>query len=174
MEFQVAGREPGERVKLDQSGSVTVTAHGVGRVDFQRIELVQNGRVIRSQSSRPEAGHFVADLRFDLPLTAPCWLALRIPPPPVKDDPELRDPVPLNEYGQPLFAHTSAVDVEVGGRTHFDRTVASELLAEMRDGLRTIGEQAQFADDTEKARVIDVYHDAIAEFERRLAAVSRK
>jgi hypothetical protein len=73
-----------------------------------------------------------------------------------------------------LFAHTSAVDVEVEGRTHFDRTVALGLLTEMRDGLRTIDEQAQFADDTEKARVIDVYHDAIAEFERRLAADRRK
>ena len=29
-------------------------------------------------------------------------------------------------------------------------------------------EQGRFADDTERARVTDVYHDAIAEFERRL------
>lgn len=168
LEFEVAGREPGESVRLNQAGSVTVTARGIGRVDFQRIEIVQNGRVIRAQTSRPEAGHFVADLRFDLSLTDPCWLALRIPPPPVKDDPELRETVPLNEYGQPLFAHTSAVAVEVSGRSHFDRTVASELLAELRAGLRTIDEQGRFADDAEKSRVTDVYHDAITEFERRL------
>ena len=174
LEFQVAGREPGERVKLDKPGSVAVVARGVGRVDFQRLELIQNGRVIRAQTSRPDAGHFVAELRFDLALTAPCWLALRTPPPPVKGDIDPSDSVSMNEYGQPLFAHTSAVDVQVEGRTHFDRTVALGLLTEMRDGLRTIDEQAQFADDTEKARVIDVYHDAIAEFERRLAADRRK
>lgn len=168
LEFQVAGREPGERVKLDQPGSVTIAARGVGRVDFQRIELVQNGRVIRAQSSRSQDGHFVADMHFELPVETPCWLALRIPPPPVKDDPELSDPVPPNDYCQPLFAHTSTVDVELGGRSHFDRKIAAELLAEMRESLQTIDQQAQFADANEQARVLDIYHDAIAHFERRL------
>ena len=55
-----------------------------------------------------------------------------------------------------------------------DRTVASELLKELRAELRTVDEQAQFADATERARVTDVYHEAIAEFERQLAAINRK
>ncbi len=174
LEFQVQGQEPGGRVKLDQPGLVTITARGIGRMDFQRIEIVQNGHVIRSQSCRPEAGHFVAGLRFDLPIEGPCWFALRIPPPPVKEDAELTEAVPLNDYGQPLFAHTSAIDVGTGGVSYFDRQVAMGLLTELRDGLRKIDEQAQFADETEKARVVDVYQDAIAEFERRLAADRRK
>ena len=174
LEFSVAERQPGDTIRLDQPGHLPIVARGIGRTDFQRIEIVQNGRVIRSQVTRPEDKHFVADLRFELSVTEPCWLTLRIPPPPVKDDSELRDPVPLNEYGQPLFAHTSAVSVEVGGRSHFDRAVASELLAELRDGLTAIDREAVFADATEKSRVTDVYHDAIREFERRLAAANGK
>jgi hypothetical protein len=169
LEFTVADREPGERVSLDKPGNVAVSARGIGRVDFQRLELVQNGRVVRSQACRPEAAHFVADMQFELSVDAPCWLALRIPPPPVKDDPELTDPVPLNEYGQPLFAHTSAVHVDVAGRRHFDRAVAEGLLAEMRMNVKTINRDAVFADAAERARVIDVHEDAITVMERRLA-----
>src|SRR5207249_2002418 len=97
LEFHVSQREPGERVQLNQPDKVAIVARGIGRVDFQRIELIQNGRVIRSQASHPEDGHHVAEMRFDLTVDASCWLALRIPPPPVKDDPALREPVPLNE-----------------------------------------------------------------------------
>jgi hypothetical protein len=170
LEFKVAEKEPGERVLLDQAGVIEVEARGIGRVGFQRIEVVQNGHVIRSQRCRQEAGHYVAELKFDLLVTAPSWLALRIPPPPIKDDPELTDAVPLNEYGKPLFAHTSAVAVEIAGKSHFDPKVARELLEEMKSGLRMIHEQARFADDIEKARVTDVYLDAISQFESRLNA----
>jgi len=173
LEFQVAGREPGETVGLTKPGSVAVRARGIGRLDFQRIELVQNGRVLRSQSSRPERGHFVAEMQFELPVDAPCWLALRIPPPPVKDDLELKDAVPLNEYGQPLFAHTSAVSVELAGKSHFDRVVAEGLLAEMREAVKTIEQEAVFADAAERASVLDVHQDAIVALERRIASASR-
>lgn len=168
LEFRIAGQGPGATVSLDKLGTVSVEARGIGRIDFQRIELVQNGTVIRSQSSRAVNGHFVAELRFDLPIDAPCWLALRIPPPPVPNDPEMQTAVPRNEYGQPLFAHTSAIGIDLGGRSRFDRATALGLLAEMRAALRAIDDQGIFADDSEKARVVDVYHDAIASFERKL------
>ena len=63
---------------------------------------------------------------------APGWLALRTPPPPVKDDPQLTEPVGQNILGRELFAHTSAVYVEVAGRRHLDPKVAQQLLAEMQ------------------------------------------
>jgi len=169
LEFAIGGREPGERVALDKPGAVAVSARAIGRVDFERIELVQNGRVVRSQASRPQAGHFVAEMNFELSIEGPCWLALRIPPPPVKDDPELTETVPINEYGQPLFAHTSAIHVAVAGRRYFDRSVAEGLLAEMRENVGIVQREAAFADDAERARVLDVHHDAVAAMERRLA-----
>lgn len=168
LEFQVLGREPGDTITLAQPGLVTIVARGIGRVDFQRLEVIQNGAVVKLQTTKPEGGHFVADLKFDLPLEGPCWLALRIPPPPVKDDPKLQETVPLHEYGQPLFAHTSAVYVNVAGKSYFDPKVAAELLQEMKDTLPKLRQQAQFADAAEHARVVDVYQDAISKFEQRL------
>jgi hypothetical protein len=174
LEFRVNGNEPGDVIKLNGTRTVTVEARGIGRIDFQRIEIIQNGNVVRSQVCKQEGGHFVADLKFELSLSKPCWLALRIPPPPVQSDPELRDLVPLNEYGQSLFAHTSVIGVEIEGKKHFDRDVANGLLSELRANVRTIDQKATFADATEKARVNDVYQDAIVEFERRLAPVDTK
>lgn len=174
LEFRVNGSEPGDILKLNAPGTVTVEARGIGRVDFQRIEIIQNGNVVRSQVCKQEGGHFVADLKFELSLSQPCWLALRIPPPPVQSDPELRDLVPLNEYGQSLFAHTSVIGIEIDGKKHFDREVASGLLSEMRANVRTIEQKATFADATEKARVNDVYQEAVTEFERRLAPLHTK
>ena len=174
LEFTVDGIEPGDRAMLARSGSVNVTARGVGRVDFRRLELVQNGRVVRTKETRAaaEGGHFVAEMRLDLLVDQPCWFALRVPPPPVKDDPELTEPVPLNEYGQPLFAHTSAVDVEVGGIRYVERAALQTLLRTLRENVRSMNAQAQFGDEGEKARVNDVYHEAITELEKRLTGLN--
>ena len=169
LELKIEGQEPGGRVKLERAGAITIEASGIGRVDFQRIELIQNGVVIRRAGAQPSAGHFTAHLRFDLPITEPCWIALRIPPPPLAGDAGLSTPVPSNEYGQPLFAHTSAIEIEVAGRMHFDPVVARSLLAELHSAVQIIDQQAIFADASERARVIDVYQDAITEFERRLS-----
>lgn len=168
LELRVAGRSLGDTVSLSEPGMVEVSARASGRADFEKIELVQNGNVIRTQASRPEGGHFVADMRISLPINAPCWLALRLPPQPVKDDPEFSTPVPPNELGQPLFAHTSPVYVELAGRAVFDRTVAAALLAEMEQSIKTIEKEAQFADGTEKARVLDVYAEGIDVLKKRL------
>ncbi len=169
LEFRVAGRNLGDTVKLDSPADLEVSARAIGRVDFERIELIQNGKVVKTQPSRPEEGHFVAELRLPLKIDASSWLALRIPPQPVKDDPELTAPVPLNELGQPLFAHTSPIYVEVAGRRIFDRVVAESLIAEMEQSIEQINKQGVFADEEEKARVQSVYAEGIEVLKQQLA-----
>lgn len=169
LEFQVEGRPIGETIRLVQPQSVTIAARALGRIDFRRLELVQNGRVIRAQPSHPIDRHFSADLKFTIEIKEPCWLALRVPPPPVKDDPELQEQVPLNELGQPLFAHTSPIYVEVSGRGHFDQATAQTILAEIEENAKKINQEALFADALERARVLDVYTDAAAAMKRHIA-----
>ena len=168
LELRVAGRNLGDTVKLDAPGDVEIVARALGRLDFERIELVQNGKVVKTQASRPEQGHFVAEMRLPLSVTGSSWLALRLPPQPVKDDPELTDPVPLNELGQALFAHTSPVYVEVGGRRIFDRTVAESLVVEMEQSIELINKLGQFADQEEKSRVLSVYAEGIEILKKQL------
>lgn len=170
LEFRVAGRNLGETVKLAAPGEVDVVARAVGRVNFERIELILNGKVIKSEPSRPEAGHFVAEFRSPLNVDGPGWLALRLPPQPVKDDPELTAPVPLNELGQPLFAHTSPIYLEVAGRRIFDSSAVRALITEMEESIEQINKQGQFADEEEKARVRSVYVEGIDVLKKQLAA----
>ena len=72
--------EPGATVSLTEKGTVRIRGRGVGRLDFKALELVVNGRIVHSVSSRPSEGHFVADLDFTLQVSEPGWVALRIPP----------------------------------------------------------------------------------------------
>lgn len=173
LEFHVAGKTIGQRVALDAPGPIQVRGRAYGRVDFSRIELVRNGKVIAKAQSRPVGRHFEAEMSLSIPQSGPGWLALRTPPPPVKDDPELQQPVPKNALGHDLFAHTSAINVDVGGRTYFDRKVAEQLLAEMTKYRDFIADKGLFADDQERQRVLDVYRDGIAEMNRRLRSQTK-
>jgi len=168
IEFTVDGHGPGDTIELKSAGKVAIRGRAWGRVDFQELELLQNGTPIHLASSQAEAGHFVAEMKFDFDLAAPCWLALRTPPPPVKNDPEFQKPVPKNEYGCDLFGHTSAVHIAVAGREHFDLEAANSLLKEMHDSRYFIEKHALFADESERQRVLAVYHEAIEKFTKRI------
>jgi hypothetical protein len=102
-----------------------------------------------------------------LEIDAPSWLALRTPPPPVKDDPELQEPVALNEFGGKLFAHTSPIYVNLGGQGVFDTQTAALLVAQMKSDWEKIQAQAVFAEPAQRNRVSQVYHEAIELLERR-------
>src|SRR4029079_16490803 len=97
---------------------------GWGRVMFRRTALIRNGDVVATADSRPKGGHFVAAFDQTVRVDAPGWYALRVPPCAV---PKPAADVPRSELGGPLFAHTSAVQVEVGGRKAFDPAVARGL-----------------------------------------------
>ncbi len=168
LEFSVDGEQSGETVRLDEPGSVQAMGRVLGRVDFGRIELVRNGQVIAKATSKPVGGHFEAELTQSVPVKEACWLALRTPPPPVKGDPELSDVVAKNEFGRDLFSHTSAVYVDLAGESYFNPAVAQELLDEMNANQEFITQNANFADEQERARVLDAYRDGAAALQFRI------
>jgi hypothetical protein len=157
-------------VALKKSGNAKVVGKIVGRIDFGRAELIRNGLVIAKANTKKVGRHYEAELKSTVPLDASAWLCLRTPPPPVPDDPKLSESVAKNEFDQWIFAHTSAIHVQVAGRRYFDVDVANELLAYMQTSRKTILDRATFADEQEKARVVDVYSDAITEMKRKIAA----
>lgn len=172
LDLQVSGRGVGDTIKLSKVGDLEINARAIGRINFERIELIHNGHVVKTQPSHPEGGHFVAEMRTSLPMNASGWIALRLPPAPVKDDPELTAPVPLNELGQSLFAHTSPIYVEVAGKRIFDANVVRALIVEMERSVEQINKQAQFADQEERARVLGVYAEGIDQLRKQLAQQS--
>ena len=168
LEFTVDGQPVGRTIDLQQPRSVKVHGRAIGRSDFKRIELIHNGRAVRAAPSQREGNHFVAEMDFTISLEAPGWLALRTPPPPVENDPELQEPVGENEFGGELFAHTSPIYVQFGGAGVFDRQIALGLVEEMHSDLKEIERQAHFADESQRASVRRVYDEAIEVLRMRL------
>jgi hypothetical protein len=169
LEFTVNDQPLGSTLELTEPGEVNIHAHAIGRGDFKRIEVVQNGRVVLSAPSRAEAGHHIAALDAKLNVTEPSWLALRSVPPPVEGDPLLREPVNHNEFDHPIFSHTSPIYLPLAGREVFDVEVAQGLLEEMKSDVGEIEKQAKFADDKQRHAVLHVYEHAIDELATRIA-----
>lgn len=157
--FRVDTAEIGDTLELDRAGTVSILGQVEGRSDFERAELVHNGRVIASSASKRVGGHFLAELKLTVPIDNPGWLALRIPPPNLTDE---GPATPTNEFGRKLYGHTSPVYIEVGGRSAFDPKVAQALLAKMKAARASISDNGLFEDAQAKSRVLDVYDEATA------------
>jgi hypothetical protein len=157
LDLEVEGHGPGDVIRLDEPAKLKVVGQVVGRCDFQTIEVVHNGRVVATAPSRAVGGHFESDLDLTLSIDEPGWVALR-----VKSDEK-------TELGGELFGHTSAIYFELDGKTIFRRDVAKSLIADMRDGMEKIQQQAVFGDDTEREGVLNVYREGIAALSKRLA-----
>jgi hypothetical protein len=156
LDLEVDGHGPGDVIRLDEPAKLKAVGEVVGRHDFQTIELVHNGRVVATAQSSPSGGHFEGRMNFTLSIDEPGWIALRI-----RSDKK-------NDLGGQLFGHTSAVYVELAGKTIFRRAAAEALVADMREAIEKIRGQAAFAGDAERKSVLEVYREGIATLERRL------
>ncbi len=155
--FRVDNAEIGDTLELSRPRSVTISGQAEGRVDFRQAELVHNGEVVAAVDARPVGNHFLAELKLNLPIDEPGWLAVRIPPPNLTDE-GLQTPV--NEFGRKLYGHTSPIYVEVAGQKSFDVRVARALLEKMKNARSDISDNGVFEDAQAKARVLDVYDEA--------------
>lgn len=162
LEFTANGKAIGDTIAAASGDELRITGRALSRADFRQLELIHNGRVVHTAASKPAAGHFAADLDFRLKASEPGWLALRVPKEAGK-----------SELGKPLFAHTSPIYVNVGGRGVFHRAVAQGLLAEMEASQRFVEEKATFANDAERQAVLGVYREAIEAFRTKIAAPAR-
>ncbi len=173
LEFQVAGQPIGATVDMTGRGMLRIRGRAIGRMDFQRIELIHNGGIVASKASRPVDGHYEAILDTQVDINQPGWFALRTPPPSVSGDTSRSRTTPLNLIGRELFAHTSPIYVTVNGKKIFDVTTATEILATMKQHAAAIRTNGKFLDNSARARVLDVHRQAIALFENRLATEIR-
>jgi hypothetical protein len=122
------------------------------------LELVHNGKLIHDVPNRTKGGHFEAALDISLTANEPGWLALRVPASEAR-----------NEMDEPIFAHTSPIYIEFGGKHVFKREAAETLLADMESALNVIPAKAKFAGDTQREEVLKIYRDGIASLRKRLS-----
>jgi hypothetical protein len=157
LEFRVNDARPGDTVALEQPAAVQIDATAVGRLDFGRLELIQNGRVVETAPTRPVDGHFEAQLRLRRPMSEPGWLAVRV------------NSTAKNEYGQPLFAHSSAVYTTLGGRRIQLIDDVRFLLSQLESARSAIAANARFDTDAQRDAVLGLYDRAMEDLRGRLA-----
>lgn len=155
-ELQAGDKGIGETLDVQNAQEVQLTGRAVGRLAFGNLELIHNGRVRRQLPARPVQGHFEARIDERIRLAEPGWLALRVSTP------------ARNEYGKPLFGHTSPVYVRFGGKSIRMQSEVDYLMAQMTAARETILQKAVFATQQERERVLAVYESALAKLRGKI------
>lgn len=168
LKLAVGDKTIGDDIELDRPTMVHIQAEGVGRSDFDTLELIYNGAIIATAQTMPIDGHFEARIDKQIAVPASGWYALRTPPPSVPGDPELSEPRPLNELGRELYAHTSPIYVTVAGQPHRDPTTIAQLIEHVEKSLQYIPENGVYADDASRETVLSLYRQTLEELRERL------
>jgi hypothetical protein len=154
--LKVDGREPGDTLRLGEAKTVRVEATALGRHDFQRLQLIHNGRVIQSESAAREGAGCAARLVREVSVDGPGWFAARI------------DATTRNEFDRPLYSHTSPVYVELGGARVFDVEAARLLLLRLEEAEADIRGRGRFSSPQARDRLLALYGQAATALTARL------
>jgi hypothetical protein len=156
LQFSIGKNGPGDVVRLARPRELKISSRVVGRCDFQKIEVIYNGRVVQTATSRSVGGHFEAGITESLRINKPGWIALRI------------NSRHKNEMGAQLFGHTSAVYIEIAGKAIFKTEVAKKLIADMNEAMYTIREKAKYENDKQVDEILSIYREGITSLNKRL------
>ncbi|MDE2666669.1 MAG: CehA/McbA family metallohydrolase [Acidobacteriota bacterium] len=148
--FLVEDQGIGDTLSLKSPGEVGVEGRVSGRIDFDHLELIHNGRVVDRIPSRATGEHFSAELKKTFAVEEPGWLALRV------------SGQADSEYGLPIFGHTSAIYLEVDGKSIRQPAAVVHLRREIQAARTTVAEEALFATPEERKRVLDLYDRGLA------------
>ena len=156
LSLTVDGKGLGEVINLDRPRTVRIEARAVGRHDFQKLQLIQNGRVIHTEKAEGKGGGFAARLRREVRVDGPCWFAVRI------------DSQHQNEFDAALYAHSSPVYVDFAGKRVFDVEAARGLLQQVEEGMADIRARGTFSNDAARDRVLALYEEAAKDLIARI------
>jgi len=144
----VDGREIGEMLDLAKPRTVRIEVTGLGRHDFGRLQLVQNGKVVQAQPAVRKNGGHSARLVREVSIDEPTWFAVRI------------DAQEKNELGCRLYAHSSPVYIDLGGKRVFDVESARSLLRELEEAREAVRKRGLFTTAQARDKVLALYQQA--------------
>jgi len=156
LSLTVDGKEMGDVIALDKPATVKIEASGVGRHDFTRLELVRNGKVVKTQRTEAREGAFRAQLQHEERIDEPSWYAVRI------------ESTNRNEFDLKHFAHSGPVYIDLGGKRAFDVESARALQKELEMAKAGIKAKGKFSNDEARDKLLARYDDAAAELIRQI------
>ena len=156
LELQVDRHGPGSELKLSGARSLRIRASVVSQLPFQRLEVVSNGRILKSV--QPEADPHRAELEFQTTVEESCWIAARCLG---SMHPEIHFPHP--SYRHPVVAHTGAVYVSFQGGKTEQKESACHILDFLEDTLIPFMEgEAYFASETQRRESLETIRKGMA------------
>jgi hypothetical protein len=153
----VDGKEIGDVLNLDRPAAVRVEVTATGRHDFQKLQLVQNGRVIQTEPGQVKDGACTARLVREVKLDGPAWFAARI------------DSTTRNELAGQLFAHTSPVYVDFAGLRVLDVEAGRLMLRRLEEAKEEIRARGKFDDNAARDKILAIYDEAAKELVKRIS-----
>jgi hypothetical protein len=154
LSLEADGKELGDTIRLDGPKVMRIQASALGRHDFKELQLVLNGKVIKTVAAVGKP--FQAKLVHEVRMESSGWLAARIA---CKTQ---------NELGQELFAHTSPIYVEMSGRPFFDVDSARAIIDEIETSQAAIRTQGTFSSPDASTRLLALYQDAVKDLRKRI------
>lgn len=178
LKLEVNDKDIGDKINLVSPQKVSISGMATGRRDFKRLELVQNGKVIHSVTSTNKGNYFNAELEIKHLVDKPCWIALRIPPFEneynAKYDKTQTKPVGFNEFGKPLYAHTTPIYITIMDSSCFDIKTASSLINEMKESIKAINKYSNFSKLSQKEKTLSIYKHAINILQTKISEKNKK
>jgi hypothetical protein len=151
IELTVDGKGPGSTVV--PNGRVKVMANVVSRIPFDRLEIIQDGRVVADQ---PSWGGREARLEREIEVEEGGWIAARA------------SGTAKTYAGFPVFAHTSPVYLRLDG-TPFRRAESiGACMDEVDRSMRTIAKSFRFQSDAQRALAVGKFAEGRRAFGRLL------
>lgn len=155
LSLEVDGRNIGDTLRLTKAKTVRIEASAVGRSNFERLQLIHNGKVVKTEAAagkNPYRAKLIKQIRID----EPGWFAVRI------------DSTAKNELGQVLFAHSSPIYLEYQGKNRFDVEAARGLLKQLEEGQAAIRAQGNFSSQQTRDRILASYDQAANDLRKRI------
>jgi hypothetical protein len=149
LRLNIEGKDLGSTVELPSGREVSVKASASGRLGFEKLQLIKNGKVVSESEPQPKAGYVEARLDRSIKIDEPSWLALRI------------STQANNEFGRQLFAHTSPIYIKVGGKSIRKPDEVDYLIKQMEEAKQEIAAKALFASPKEREAVLSVYEKGV-------------
>ena len=157
LSLTVDGRKIGDVVDLKEPRSIKIQASALGRDPVQKLQLIHNGKVIKSQAASAKTPGRI-EMTHELRVDGPAWFAVRI------------DSDAKNEFSKTLFAHTSPVYVNYQGRNVFDVDSAVALLKQVEEGHAAIKMRGQFSGAGASKKLLAIYDEAANDLRARINA----
>jgi hypothetical protein len=144
----VDGHEAGDVLNFDKPRTVRIEATGLGRHDFESLQLIRNGKVLATQKVEKTDGGYTARLVREVRIDEPAWFAVRI------------ESTKKNELGHQLFAHSSPVHVDLAGKGVLDPEAVQTLQRQLGAAREAITQRGRFSTPAARDRVLALYSQA--------------